>query len=488
LDWGQLASIRHPPLLLTMLLISLRRWTRLWVCLGLAGFVVTYGVACGPGPVTLPATAVGARAPVVVLLLDTLRADHTGLGGGARPTPFLDGLAQESVVFERAYANASWTRPSVATLFTSRLPSSHGCVGRDGRLVDELVTLAEALQGDGYATRGVICNGNVVPDLGFGQGFDSYDHIPGRPYANAEVMGPAVLAALDVFETPERPGFLYIHYVDPHDPYHRQPDFDFAESLPGTFDGSRAAIDVYRKSSTKPDAAELARVHGLYDGEIAWLDARLAEVFTELDRRGILDQAWVVVTSDHGEGLWDHGVPGHGAHVYEEQIHVPLIIRPPGGLDAGPLRVSEAMGLLDLAPTLLDLVGVAIPPSFEGRSWAASLAGEGAAPERPVVIDERVDHFDMAAIIDGREKLIVDHTRQLELLFDLEDNPAEIMGQAVNLRVHRNRRGTELRRQLDEALSAAARSSPADSGGGEERLSAEVRRQLIELGYTGEDG
>ena len=452
-------------------------WALLWA-----------GVGCGPQPQRLPDELLGQRAPVLMVLIDTLRADHTGVGGGLRATPFLDDLAAESIVFERAYANASWTRPSVATLFTSRLPTSHGCVNRDGRLVDELVTLAEVLQGNGYATEGVISNGNVVPNLGFGQGFDTYEHVGGRPYATAEQMLPAVREALDVMNDESAPGFVYLHYVDPHDPYHRQPEFDFAADLPGTFDGSREAIDVYRHSSTKPDSTELARVHGLYDGEIAWIDARLSELFAELERTGVLDRAWVIVTSDHGEGLWQHGIPGHGQHVYEEQVHVPLIFRPPGGLVGGALAVTEPMGLLDVAPTLLEFLGVAAPPGFEGRSWAGGLAGRGELPARPVIIDEKVDAFDMAAIIDGDEKLVVDHTRHLNLLFDLADNPGEIMSEALNLNVHRDARGTELRRQLDEALLDAGQRTPMDTGGGDAMLPSSVRQQLVELGYAGEDG
>jgi arylsulfatase A-like enzyme len=442
--------------------------------------------ACDQRP-QLPVELLGLRAPVLILLLDTLRADHTGLGGGRRPTPFLDGLARESIVFERAYANASWTRPSVATLFTSRLPSSHGCVNRDGLLVQEVVTLAEVLRDAGYATRGVIANGNVISELGFGQGFESYEHVAARPYADAERMLPAVTAALDVLHAGGPPGFLYLHYADPHDPYHRQTEFDFARDLPGDFDGSRQAIDGFRHAKTKPGPEEQARVDALYDGEVAWLDARLAELFADLDRRGVLQRAWVVVTSDHGEGLWDHGIPGHGPQVYEEQIHVPLIVRPPGGLATGPLLVSQPIGLLDVAPTLLEFVGVAVPDSFEGRSWAGALAGLGDLPARPVIIDEKIDHFDLAAIIDEHDKLVVDHTRKLELLFDLTSNPGESARSAVDMSKQHDARGAALRRLLDEALSEAAARTPAGTTGAEALLPAAVRRQLVELGYAGEE-
>lgn len=448
------------------------------------GIVLTVG--CAPQP-HLPQELVGSRAPILILLLDTLRADHTGLGGGERATPFLDALARESIVFDRAYANASWTRPSVATLFTARLPTSHGCVNREGLLVQEVVTLAEVLLDAGYATRGVIANGNVIAELGFDQGFQSYEHVAARPYADAERMLPAVKAQLDVLDPGGPPGFLYLHYADPHDPYHRRTEFDFAHGLAGDFDGSRKAIDAFRHARTQPSKEDQARVNALYDGEIAWLDARLSELFDELNRRGILDRAWVVVTSDHGEGLWNHGIPGHGPQVYEEQVHVPLIVRPPGGLAQGSLRVSEPIGQLDVAPTLLELVGVPVPESFEGRSWAAALAGRGELPVRPVIIDEKVDHFDLAAIINGHEKLIVDHTRKLELLFDLSSNPGESRRWAIDMTAHPDARGTALRRLLDEALSEAATRTPDGATGAEALLPAAVRRQLVELGYAGED-
>ncbi len=428
----------------------------------------------------------GKAAPVVVLMIDTLRADHVGLHGAeGGTTPFLDALGAQSFVFDRAYANASWTRPSVASLFTSRIPRAHGCVNRDGVLSGQLVTLAEAFKLGGWPTQGVIANGNVPGKFGFAQGFDEYVFIKNRPepYADAMRMVEPVEQALAAIGE-ESPYFLYLHYVDPHDPYHPREGFTADPAYAGAMDGSQEALKPFQ--SVRPDAETYERVLSLYDGEIAWLDAQLAELFATLEASGVLDDAWLVVTSDHGEGLWDHRVRAHGQEVYEEQIRVPLFVRPPGGLPA-EVRIDNPIPLVDVAPTLLDLVGLPRPRTFDGVSWAGHLSGGEPVPERTIIVDEVMDHFELAAVIEGHDKLIVDFKKNVFLLYDLQENPREQRSRAFDPRERQTPVGTRLQRVLRDAFKEAAAKAPAASGPGAEALMTEDDLELLaQIGYGGE--
>jgi arylsulfatase A-like enzyme len=442
-----------------------------------------------PGALThvVPGTPDGA--PVIVVLIDTLRADHTTVYGHHRDTtPFLNQLATESVVFGRAYAPASWTRASVASLFTGRIPEAHGCEDRDGQLAPSLVTLAEVMSDAGYATRGVIANGNVVEKYGFSQGFETYRFVkdfPAHPYADATKMEAPVAEALAELDGEPRPFFLYLHYVDPHDPYVARPETDFSPDYKGPMDGTREALKPF--SNKKPPPAEKQRALDLYDGEILWFDHRLRELFADFEVRGWLDTAWIAITSDHGEGLWSHRVHGHGQEVYEEQIHVPLLLRPPGGLKPH-IWIEDPISLIDVAPTLVDLVGIAPPAEFDGLSWAGYLQGSDTSPTRPVVIDEVLDHFHWGAVIDGKDKLIVDFKKQKRYLFDLEANPSETESLIAS-----SRRAQELQRIFDEEMKAAEARRPLDVHG-ELEEDPELTAILKAMGYLddadpgGEDG
>ncbi len=444
--------------------------------------------ACGPslppGPgVALPEVA-GLPAGIVLVVIDTLRADHTSLHGYERDTtPFLRELARESLVFERAYACASWTRPSMASLLSSRLPESHGCERRDGRLSDSVLTLPEVLRANGWDTRAVVANGNLAAVFGFAQGFESFRNPKGRPlqpYADAAFLQPLVQQVLAELNVP--PYFLWLHYVDPHDPYLPHPEHDWNPDYSGTFDGTDAALEPYRLRAPSP--ANRQRVIDLYDGEIAFVDKWLREHLRPLQDSGQLDNCWLVVTSDHGEGLWDHKALGHCEEVYEAQVRVPLLIRPPGGLRE-PRRVSQVFSLLDLAPTLLELVGVPPCADFDGLSWAPFLLGQGAAPERPVFVDQQVDDIALAAVIDGRRKLIADGRTERVRFFDLATNPGESDELATDVARDPTPPALELRDAMERALTQARARRPDDTRVPPGLVPAEVQDQLRALGYGG---
>jgi arylsulfatase A-like enzyme len=449
-------------------------------------------LACaGPGPPeAAPLAAANNLATgrsVILIVLDTLRLDHMSLYGYDRATtPFLEELGRESLVFDRAYAPASWTRASTASLLTSRLPESHGCEGRDGRLAPEVETLAEVLSAEGYDTLALVANGNVAPHWGFRQGFDQYQYVRGPsrlPYADAAAMDPFVRRATATLT--ESPFFLYLHYVDPHDPYYVHPGFDYTDpAYEGPIDGSFETLKPFNR--TRPTDADVAHVEALYDGEIAWLDDQLRGLVAHLAEIGMLDRAWLVVTSDHGEGLWRHRTRSHGYELYEEQLRVPLMIRPPGGLRA-ERRLADPVSLIDVAPTLLELVGLSpSPPGFEGRSWAAFLHGTGVAPLRPIVVDEELDALRLGAVIDGDDKLIANFRGRAFELCDLASDPEERhTKRARNLNVLA-KKARRLQRVLRTAIARAGRNRPADGTTTQsEEIDEDLRRQLEALGYMG---
>jgi arylsulfatase A-like enzyme len=336
----------------------------------------------------------------------------------------------------------------------------------------------------------VITNGNITAKHGFAQGFDEYRHekdFPRNEYADAWKVREPILQTVDSLG--DGPFLLYLHYVDPHDPYKPHADTDFSPDYHGPMDGSREALDPY-SWEPPPDPADRRRAVDLYDGEILWYDHQLQVLFDRLRQRDVLDDAWVVITADHGEGLWDHRIQAHGQEVYEEQIHVPLIVLPPGGLQAR-VDVSLPFSHLDLGPTLLDLLGAPVPPDFEGRSWAPFLRGQGEAPVRPILVDEAVDNVRLAAIIDGTDKLVIDWdvaTGQPDdvRLFDLAADPHEHPDQALDARRERSALAGRLQQQLLEALDEARGRAPEGAQAGAS-LSPEEQAGLRALGYLGDD-
>jgi arylsulfatase A-like enzyme len=319
------------------------------------------------------------RPHVFVLVIDTLRADRVGWDGGVRGvSPFLDGLAERGAVFSRAYAPTPWTSPTVASLFTSRYQSQHGITHFASALDPSERTLAAELKAAGYATAGFSANLLINADLGYGRGFDTYHvYFTERVKERAARIHADALGWID--GTLARSGgeslFLYLHYMEPHEPL--QPPADTLRSLARR--RGRDAVTVGRLEqlarAARPlgsmNAQMIALAEDLYDAEVASLDGELRVFFDELASRGLLETSLVVVTADHGEEFLDHGGIGHGHTLYEELLRVPLLVILPGG--ARPAVVTDVVSLVDVAPTVLDTVGLPIPASFEGRSHLATL-------------------------------------------------------------------------------------------------------------------
>lgn len=338
---------------------------------------------------------------IVLILIDTLRADHTSLHAYERETtPHLDALATEGTTFLRAYAPAPWTRPSVSTFFTGLSPERHRTLDRFDRLSGDVVTWAEMAEDLGYTTVGVVTNPNVLATWGFAQGFSRYIDVDARGWlergSDARRVGD--LAAEIIESTPE-PLFLYLHILDPHDPYDppvgaaRKLFPDYADTEPG----ERIPDDV--------TATSLSPVLRRYDGEIRNADDAVGEIVEELRRRGVYESAAIVVVSDHGEEFADHGGYYHGTTLYEEQLRVPMVIKLPAGAGAGE-TIEEVASIGDALPSLADVLGWSVPDHLEGRRWFSEAdPGDGSAP-RWLTASLAMDRHHGYALIGNRHKLI----------------------------------------------------------------------------------
>jgi arylsulfatase A-like enzyme len=318
------------------------------------------------------------RPDIIVLVIDTLRADRLAHHGNtANLTPFLDSLADRSNFVPYAYAQAPWTSPSVASLFTSRYQSQHGIVILNSVLSASEITIAETLQSAGYATACYSANGLLSKYFGYDQGFDVHkaqlNMEKNAPTRRASELVERAMAWLDrVAGTHgERPPvFLYFQFMETHAPY--APPKEFLDRIRGDKPPLDVGILNEAAVGTVPPSDEMARdIEDVYDATVIEIDVELRKLFAKLDERGMLEDSLVVVTADHGDEFHDHGGMSHNHTLYNELLHVPLLVRTPGQSSGNV--VSRVVGLVDVAPTILELAGIARPPTFEGRSFAADL-------------------------------------------------------------------------------------------------------------------
>jgi choline-sulfatase len=349
------------------------------------------GEIAGPAPspsstATPPLDEPHLRPNLIVYLIDTLRADHLGCYGYARPTsPRIDRFAGESIRFANGRAQSSWTKPAVASILTGLFPPAHGAQLRSQKIHESVETLAERLQKLGYETALFTTNANIVARFGFDQGWDSFRYLAHRSgrkhqHFDADEMNREVFSWLDQrSQRPQtRPFFLVVHTLDPHDPY--RPREEFRSRL-----APQASVEqscCLRTSRLAELSASAARDHAaqaiaLYDAEIAQNDAAFGELLDELERRNLAATSAILLTADHGEEFFDHGGWKHGFTLYEEVLRIPFILRLPaaGNADSRGRTIAAAVDQVDIAPTLLALAGAAPAPDLPGRDllpWVTS--------------------------------------------------------------------------------------------------------------------
>ena len=410
------------------------------------------------------------RPNVLLISLDTLRADHLGCYGYGRDTsPFLDGLARESIVFERAFTPAAWTLIAHMTMLTGLFPLQHGVVQDELALAPEFPILAERLAAAGYQTVGLYQPTWVHERHGFGRGFASF-----RPHQSVEEAGEHLeleLARLDE----SKPTFLFVHLYDIHNQT-LNAGTEVIYPSPAPF--QETFVDAQCEPLPELPADELWESNGLlspgqlrtlvayYDGGIRHVDARLEEWFARLEDEGFLANALVIVTSDHGEALGQRGpLEGHGGFA-QEGLHVPLILRPPDHARAGT-RVSEVVHLGDLVPTVLAVAGLPDDPRLPGVSLLGPLPSER-------VLTGSYSFPQSGYVLAWPEKLLWREGGRT-LAVDLARDPGE-----KELRKGSEERYEELARRAyphELALPPAIRIAP---------MSSEERDRLRDLGYGGE--
>ena len=333
------------------------------------------------------------RPSVILVSIDTLRADHLGLYGYERDTsPFLDRFGRDAIVYEHAFTPATWTLIAHMTMLTGLYPNQHGVTEERVAVAHETPLLAERLKADGYHTVGLYYPGWVHPRHGFGRGFDVF-----RPHESAEEAAEHLAQELDGLED-GRPYFLFVHLFDVHSgPFQarRHTIYPSPEPFQDQFMEDAEAIlpDMDEvalwESENLLDAPQIEALTALYDGGIRHVDTRLSEWFGELERRGLLANTLVIITADHGESLQQRGrISGHGGF-WQEGLHVPLIVRPPDGSRAGQ-RVEAPVHLGDIVPTVLATLGLAPDANLPGRSLLGPLPDErvvfGSRPPREYVV------------------------------------------------------------------------------------------------------
>lgn len=438
--------------------------------------------------------------PILLLTIDTLRAD----AWGPETAPALSALASESVVFTHARSSGPWTAPGFAGMLSGTAPWVHGALWLGTTAAPELPFLAERLRDAGYPTTAIGSN-YILSSWGargrFDQGFDEFRFFPftqlpmtrslerlrdARPEwagldATTDELAEQAIDWLDA-QGPS-PFFLWLHFYDPHAPYEPPPDFyPPGEPHPevGAI-GSQELLDDLLSGEKALSPKGAAWLRSLYEGELRLVDDRIGQVLDALRRSGRFDETLIVVASDHGEEFFEHGGTAHGWTLYEEQLRVPLLIKPPGSQSTR--RVEAPVGTIDVAPTVLEIASVPYNPAdFQGRSLTCWWAEEPCEiPPKPHFATGLIGERQQRAVLFDGLKLIDDPVWKRAELFDLALDP----GETRNLAAERPEDVARGRQLLDQhaAESAELRRRLGLGDGRQAGFDDAARDRLRSLGY-----
>ena len=468
-------------------------------CAGIAASMSTPAAPAPTEPRPAPPALAG-RPNVILIMVDTLRGDHVGCGQPSPvETPAICSLVSAGGTRLFGFSHASWTKPAAATLLSGLLPSTHGAVTKTASVAPGVEMLAEALSGHGYDTGAIVSNINLAPSFGFAQGFREYRYLAPdylawatesssklilyqlvrklwfrlRPgywvsdyYQDAATVNASAFAWLQRNRSSRF--FFFLHYMDPHDPYFEHP-----------YDGRAVA----RVADDHPDPSLAPEMHRLYMGEIRYLDEHLAKLFEKLRELGLWDDTLIVLTADHGEEFDEHGGFWHGTTLYDEQIHVPLLVKwPKGALPGAPATDPELARLIDVAPTILARAGAPVPPAMHGEDLAARYSA-GAPPAAGTVLAETDLEGNVVKALRGMEWKFIEanpgNPRGLppEQLFDVAKDP----GEKDDLRARDSALAERLRTETNAQVDLAKRR--AVGGGKDATLTEADRERLRALGY-----
>ncbi|MEW6367014.1 MAG: sulfatase-like hydrolase/transferase [Acidobacteriota bacterium] len=422
-----------------------------------------------PAPVQ-PAVS---RPNVIIFLVDTLRRDHLPVYGYRQQiAPSLSKFARESIVFENAWSQSSWTNPAVASLFTGEVPATHGIRAHTDSLHPSFETIAEFHKRHGYSTMACVSNAGIKSEMGYGQGFDDYQ------FHWRKDAGVLVDIALDRIRT--EPFFIYIHANDPHYPYTPAPapfDSFIPPRPPAILSEEMLTMSSLKNRRYVPDAAGMAYLLSIYDSEIRLVDHHFGRMIEALKSRGVYDRTLVVFIADHGEEFNDHGGYYHGHSLYDELTRIPMIAKPP--VPYTPERRARPVRTIDVYPTVAALLGEA--PALPGRDWDAGAVG---CPDDIAVYSETELQADYQSVVLGRYKLILlDHSKKGVAdgfrLFDLQADPGEKRNLVREQPIRAEYMAALVRRLHRDAAARMKFSADAIH----RQLDEDTRRQLETLGY-----
>ncbi|MCB9597568.1 MAG: sulfatase [Sandaracinaceae bacterium] len=468
----------------------------------LAGEVVRIEVSVeGSGPVGISGPAVVVPMPeaplpeaqarsVVVLLVDTLRASKLRVYNPRSRvrTPTLMTFAEQGAVFEHAQAPENWTKPSVASVLTSLTPMTHNTKEQSSSLPQSALTIAEVFQRNDFATGSFIANGYVSDRFGFDQGWDHYTNYI-REERNTEAHNVFGEALAWIREHRQERFFAYIQTIDPHVPYD-PPDELVAQYYSGTYEGpisprrTGLQLEDVKAGRMTLSPTDIRRLEALHDGEITYHDQEMAHFVEGLQELGLYDDIIFVVTADHGEEFNDHGSFGHGHSIFQELLHVPLMVRWNGVID--PRRIGPTVSTMDIAPTVLEAAGIAIPDEFEGHSLLSTARGQ-MRPGPAIAFSDKLD--DRRVATAAGYKLVI-RSNMTWAMFNLRTDPGEQTQIDSGARLPIALR--YLRGLYGQHLGASDRGNwlLGDTGGesrvlpqAESQIDAEMCRQLRALGY-----
>jgi len=507
--------------------------------------VVTLGLllsACGPDEPVAPGGAAGEassaapRTPpaadelpnIIVYMVDTLRADGLGIYGNERDTsPAIDALARESAVFEMAVSQAPWTLPSVTSLFTSTYPVSHEVLSNFDLAGEQAETMVEFMHGLGYHTVGFITNTLGGKGAGLVQGYDEFfEHPPMRDLTpeQAAAGGKALVPILDWAAAYDgsQSVFVYIHKAEPHNPWEAAPKgkTPWITSTKEERDRLNAILPEQRgligqrslglldeeqaarlEELTREIEGHLQEARDLYDGDVRLANENFQKFLAILGKRPRWEKTVLVLLADHGDELYEHGNWYHSQSLYQELVHVPLVLRVPGLTDHG-LRIRQPVELIDVLPTLAELVGAPASPHWQGRSLVPLLrAARDGAPEPPAppVFSMRVSVETRAAaeragrpsggergdtetaVIEDGWKLIAHHDIGRASLYDLSTDP----GEQHDLHDAEPERARHLLDLVQRRLHELPRLDLRRADAGDQAAQDEKLKHLEELGYIG---
>jgi choline-sulfatase len=418
---------------------------------------------CGPRP---------AFDNLIVIVVDALRSDHLPSYGYSRDTaPYLARLAGEGIQLQ-GYSVSSWTKPSVASLLTGLSPQRHQAISRSDHLPAAAPYLPEILRKAGFDTAAYVGNLNVGREWSFNRGYRVFLQPNGTQKVDGQRVTGSLLAGTKDLE---RRFFLYVHYVDPHDPY--------VPRKPWTAGRYVQPRQIERGRFPMNDAT-LQQLRDQYDGEIAEADREIEHLLAALRKRGLLKRTLVVVTADHGEEFGEHGGLTHGHTLYEEVLRVPFLLWSEEGLPR--CRSGERFYQLDFLPTMLTALGEKVPEKLDGRSnWKEML--ENRTLSQPLYFHLDLDRKGALAVLDFPRKLIHGIQEPVNRLYDLEADPREQSPRAesggellAGLLLQHNRRGQQAFERRTSDVHGKLRESLAALGYlRSETPDAELRERVI---------